>query len=62
MFDGINFERGKSLFDDEEAYSKFFSVGRSETAEHNIYERAGMSFCQADEKTQKLKKSEENQR
>ena len=60
MCDAFSFERGRILFEKADIYPDFFNEARSKTAEHTIDERAGKSFYQKNEKTQKLKKSEEN--
>ena len=62
MCDGFSCSRGKILFDQCEIYGKIFSVGRSETQQHSIYERSKSCFCAESEKAYKLKKNEEKSR
>lgn len=52
--------RGKPLFDGEDVCGKVFSLQRSETAEHNTYERSKDSSFKEKEISQKSKKTEEN--
>lgn len=61
MCDGFSSSRGKILFDSEDICCKIFSSQRSKTAEHNIYERSKSYYGRENEKSQKLKKIEENQ-
>ena len=60
MCDIFSCGRGRILREDTDLYSRAFSQARSKTAEHNIYERSKNSLADENEKTQNLKKTEEN--
>ena len=48
------------MFEDADLYGRAFPEARSKTTEHNIYERSKIYLDDVTEKTQKLKKIEEN--
>lgn len=60
MYDIFSHGRGRVLFEDTDLYGRAFPEARSKTTEHNIYERSKIYLDDETEKTQKLKKIEEN--
>ena len=61
MKEAFGCQRGKELFSVLQSYTDILSEVRSKSKEHSPSERSGIYSLPENEKTQKLKKTEDNQ-